>query len=1163
MIETNRLSDRSCSGQRVNHALDGSAQVKRVIKERTCLFLVFAILFMALPLTGRAQELAATLSGAVTDSSGAVIPHASITITQNGVNAGARVVQTDGAGNYVVTNLPAGTYSVIVTAAGFETFKGKNIVLDVAEKHAFNAQLKAGAVSTTVTVEDNPVSVDTESSGQAGTISGEQIRELEVASRSFAQLVTLQPGVINAGLGVEANPASNNQMAVNGARGSANNWTLDGADINDTGSNQTVVNTPSIDAIQEFTLQRGNYDAAYGRSGGGQVLVATKSGGSAFHGDAYEFVRNTDLDANDYFNKNNPIAADNSPRAVNHHNAFGFTVGGPIFIPRTYNVDKKKTFFFYSEEWHKIVSPGNVSQPAATTAMIAGTVPGQYTPPSYAPASESNCLTYNAAADTTTIDPTCFSSNAKVYLTDVFTPNPANSGSNYNYSYSAKNDLRDDIVRIDHYFNDRIHFFARAINDTMPNNSPLGMGWGSGSNYANLVNTAVDSPGKNVVGNLTWTISPKAVNEVEFVWAQGTYTASSAPGEFATSATALKALTPGTEFYPDPYGRMPSVYINGVTGFSVGFAPYKERNLDRTYFDNLSYNLGAHTLRAGFQVQQMIKTENAVFSYAPSAGSNPIYMFNTFADFLLGNVATFSQANRDVIPDLHFVNTEAYVQDDFKVSRKLTINLGVRWSFLPSPSDLENTLVNFDPMLYKAGNAPAINAAGSMVSGTVNPYNYANGLIFPTGTACSYAQANSVYSTCSPYGPLVNPNTKSNFAPRVGLAYNPDGRGVTSIRAGFGIFYDRSLDGIWENDGFSNPIYVKSTTILNTSFDAVSGGSLAPPPSTPAGITSTGTPTFKVPDYANYNLSIQRQLLPTTTLEVAFVGNEARHLLGTFDQNQPMVSAWASEPGGPGTENVNAIRPYAGYGTITNRSPIFTSNYNSLQVSLNHRSNKGVTVGVAYTWSRTLTTNSADRGNAATDIYNMNLDYGPSNINTPQVFEASYVYDLPFFRNQQGVGGRVLGGWELSGITSMVSGQNFSIAQPYDPFDLNPSVITGNGIGLGGVRPDQVTPHVAKPKQLGAWFATADFQQAVGHFGSEGSNSILGPGMQNWDLAAIKNTKIAERINFQLRGEFFNAFNHVNFNNPDGNMADGSFGQITSDLSGGYRRIQIGAKLYF
>jgi hypothetical protein len=1127
---------------------------------------------------GRAQELAATLSGTVTDSTGASIPHASIAIALNGVNGTARVVESDASGNFTATNLTAGTYSITVTSAGFETYKAKDIVLNVSEKHAVNVQLKAGSTSTTITVEDNPVAIDTETSEQAGTITGVQIRELEVASRSFAQLVTLQPGVINAGLGVEANPQSNNQMAVNGARASANNWTLDGADINDTGSNQTVTNTPSMDAIQEFTLQRGNYDAGFGRSGGGQVLVATKSGGSSFHGDAFEFVRNTDLDANDYFTKQNQLANDqkNKP-AVNHHNVFGFTIGGPVFIPHVYNSDKKKTFFFYSEEWHKIVSPNAGSEPAATQAMIGGafTVPAPAKPgdplipaPALPATMAASCETFTRNADGSgqgsikVSNPACVSKNAQVYLTNVFAPNAANDGSNYDYSFSAKNNLRDDIVRIDHYFNDKVHFFARAINDTFPNDQPLGLGWGSGSNYPKLNDTAVDSPGKNVVGNLTWTISPKLVNEFEFVWAQGTYSATSAPGEFATSKTALNALTKGTEYYPDPYGRMPSVYVGGITGFSVGFSPYKERNLDRTYFDNLSYSMGKQTLRAGFQIQQLIKTENAVFSYAPTAGSNPIYMFNTWGDFLLGNVATFSQANRDVIPDLHFVNSEVYLQDDYKVNSKLTVNLGVRWSFLPSPSDVKNTLTNFDPQLFNAAAAPKIQADGSMVAGPTNPYNYANGLIFPTGTACTYAQTAGRFASCSPYGALVNPNTKANFAPRIGFAYNPDGHGVTSIRSGFGIFYDRSLDGIWENDAFSNPIYLKSTTIYKTSFDAVAGAALAPPPSTPAGITATGIPTFKVPSYANYNLSIQRQLLPTTTLEVAYVGNQARHLIGTFDQNQPTVSAWANETGGAGSQNANAIRPYAGYGTITNHSPIFTSNYNSLQLSLNHRSSKGITVGVAYTWSKTLTTNSADRGNSATNIYDMKLDYGPSNINTPQVFEASYVYDLPFFKEQHGVEGRVLGGWELSGITSMVSGNNFSIAQQYDPFDVN---FTGtNGIGLGGVRPDQVTPRVAMPKQKGEWFDINAFKDAVGHFGSEGSNSILGPGMQNWDLAAIKNVKVVGLSSFQLRAEFFNAFNHTNLANPDANKADGSsFGTITSVLPNSYRRIQLGAKLYF
>ena len=1137
------------------------------------------LLLLLSPLTSRAQELTATLSGIVTDSSGAVIPNAPITITENGVNAAGRLVQSDAAGLYTVTNLPAGAYSVKVVAPGFETYEGKNIVLNVAEKHTLNIQLKAGSVTTTVTVEDNPVQVDTESSAQAGTISGVQVRELELSSRNFEQLVTLQPGVANSGLGDEAS-ASNTGLSINGARATANNWTVDGADINDSGSNATVVNTPSVDAIQEFTLQRGNYDAGYGRSGGGQVLVATKSGTSAFHGDAYEFVRNTVFDANDYFNKRSQIEqGEPNKNPVNHHNVYGFTIGGPAFIPKVYNTDRKKTFFFWSEEWHKLTTPGSDNFPAATAFNLQGGFTVQpttngagQTVPATLPASyPANCVSGWSVDPTTgvgtgTIDSSCYSKNAQVYLTDVFSKYPSNDGSNYFFSYSAKNDIRDDIVRVDHYFSDKVHFYARGMNDIMPYNAPEGL-W-AGSNYPGLVSTTVDSPGKNVVGNLTWAISPKVVNETEFVWAQGTYHSTIASGQFATSSSVISALTPGTEVYPDPYGRVPNVSISGVTGFSSGSAPWKERNLDRTYFDNLSINLGKHTLRTGFQIQQMVKSENGV-------GGNPNYSFNSWGDFLLGNVASFSQASRDVIPDLHYLNIEAYVNDDWKVTRKLTLNLGVRWSFFPSVTDLNNTLLSFDPLQYSPVNAPAIDpSSGDIVAGTTtNAGNYANGLIFPTGTACKYAQANALFANCSPYGSYVNPNNKANFGPRFGFAYNPDGRGITAVRGGIGVFYDRVLNGIWEQNAFANPIYAPATTITNAPFDAIRSGSLAGPSYGPNGLTATGTPTFTVPHYVNYNLSVQRQLLPTTTLEVAYVGNVARHLVGQFDKNQPTVSAWSaanpnpstnsSDPNYPST-NVNAIRPYLGFAGISDRAPLFTSNYNSLQVTLSHHSH-GLTVGLAYTWSKALTTSSGDRANGAfaaqsEDSYDFKLDYGPSTANTPQIFEANYIYELPFFREQHGLEGKVLGGWELSGITSAVSGQSFSVSQQYDPF--NPAGASSSvGLGLSGIRPDQVAP-VHMTKKVGQWFTTSSFAPAAFHFGSEGSNSMLGPGLQDWDLAAIKNISFAERYKFQFRGEFFNAFNHTNFMTVDTSMADGaSFGTITAAHVP--RRIQLGAKFYF
>ena len=293
-------------------------------------------------------------------------------------------------------------------------------------------------------------------------------------------------------------------------------------------------------------------------------------------------------------------------------------------------------------------------------------------------------------------------------------------------------------------------------------------------------------------------------------------------------------------------------------------------------------------------------------------------------------------------------------------------------------------------------------------------------------------------------------------------------------------------------------------------------------------------------------------------LEVAYVGNQARHLPGAFNENQPTVGAVEAAP----TTQTNALRPYLGYAGITERGPIFTNNYNSLQVSLNHHS-RGLQVGLAYTYSKDLTTQSTTRNALSTYQYDFQLDYGPSNYNQPQTFIADYVYDLPFFNSQQGFMGRIAGGWEVSGITSFLSGQSFNMSQPFDPWDP-----TGIHVGTGssGTRPDQVAA-VHMTKSVGSWFSTGSFAPAVGHWGSEGSGSMLGPGYNNWDLAAIKNTKLAERLSFQLRGEFFNAFNHESFSSVDSSLSDSSFygGSGFGQVTGGHspRRIQIGGKLIF
>ena len=1200
MIDIRQHSGHPRNSKCVNLALDGSAKSESFLKWRQPLFLLLTILLLSIASIGRAQELSATLSGTVTDTSGALIPHASITITLNGVNGASRVVESNGVGEYVATNLSAGTYSIIVTAPGFETLKGKDIVLDLAEKHVFNAQLKTGSNGTTITVEDNPVQVNTVTSGQSSVITSVQIEELEINSRNFTQLVTLQPGVVNM-LGDE--PSSGfTGMSVNGARGTANNWTVDGADINDSGSNTTATGQPSMEAIQEISLERGNYDAGYGRSGGGQVAVATRSGTSAFHGEGYEYVRTTDFNANDWLNKNSQISQGlpNVPGTY-HQNVYGFTIGGPAYIPKVYNEDKKKTFFFWSEDWHKINQAGTsttLNPPTTNEAngIFTGDITAQY--PS---------AVYDPASNTSTIPTSDFSKNSQVYLTNLFKAN-ANASGVSTFNEPTANSYRDDIVRIDHYFNDKIHFFARGMNDTSPSTDPSGL-W-NGPQYPGAATTSYNSPGRNVVGNLTWTISPKIVNELEFAYAQGSIDATFASGDFADNSTYIGDLLPDTTKYTDPHGRIPNVSIANITGFGTGSAPYHERNLDRTYFDNLSLAYGKHTIRMGFQIQQMIKTEDA-------SGGDATFSFGTgnagdvpFADFLLGQVVSYTQASRDTIPDLNFLNTEAYINDDWKFTPRLTFNLGVRWSRFPSPMDKNNTLTNFDPLTYSSSVAPAIdpvsgNFQPNQYVGTVQlvPATYANGLIFPTYNGhCAAAQAIGPLVQCSPYGNDVNPNSNANFAPRVGFAYNPDGRGLTSIRGGFGLFYDRVLDGMWENNAFDDPPITQNITVNNTSFDAPLSGSQAGQNLGPNSLTATGTPIFKVPSYFDYNLTVERQLLPTTILSVAYVGNQARHLVGEWDENQPKLGSRLVAT--PNTD-LNALRPYAGYSYIQNRAPLFTSNYNSLQISLNHRSNNGLTVGASYTWSKVLTTNSMDRfgdlgsGSYASyptqNSYDVKADYGPASFNQPQSFIFNYVYAPTFFRQRHGAQGVLLGGWEISGITTYASGNSLTITQTNDPFacptltsglcDTNPSdgFVAGQGLrglGLGNqvyafqagrARPNQVSPIIMtkKPGSAG-WFQETysnagvplgPFTNAAGAFGNVSTGSMLGPDFQKWDMALAKNTKISEYVNVQIRVEAFDVFNHPNFTTIGTTLGGTSFGQVTGDHEP--RLLQMGGKIVF
>jgi len=1137
-------------------------------------FLIVCVVSLSLLGVGRAQELAATLTGTVMDPSGAVVPNATVVVHNDDTGADVRTVPTGSTGNFNITNLPAGRYKVTVNSAGFQTYVAKDVILNVAEKHTLNIALKTGQTTAIVEVTAENTPIQTTTAEESGTVTGDQVRELALNNRNFEQLVLLQPGVANqlpdkVGFGLE----NNTSISINGARTGANNWTVDGGDINDSGSNGTLLNTPGIDAIQEFTLERSNYDAAFGRSGGGQVAVAIKSGTNQFHGSAFEFNRNNFYNANTFGDREN-IAFGQTPSQnktpIERYNDYGFTFGGPLFIPKVYHPSKNKTFFFWSEEWRKASLPATNTINVPSAAQLGGvfTTPITVAPP--------GCVT--ASGGTYTISPSCYSKNAAAYLNAFMVNNPPSQPGLLVTPYSSLSNFRQDIIRLDQNVGDKVRVFARYMEDVVPQNAPFSL-WGGG-NYPGVETTSINAPGRNLVLNATVSISPRVVNEVEFVDAWGAIN-SDLTGALANSTAFTSKLTNNTAT-PDPYGRAPNVSINGYTGLGNGSAPYHERNIDKTIFDNLSIQRGNHTIRTGFTSMWMQKTENgdggaANFSFSSANNGN-----DPFANFLLGQADSYSQANHDTVPHLRYVNFETYVQDDWKVTHRLTLNLGVRYSYFPSPTDSNNTLVNFSPLLYSAsaGQALLIDPnSGNMTAPNANAATYANGLILPKGAACTAGQAVAALVTCSPYGGRVNPSANNNWGPRLGIAYDPFGNGKWAVRAGFGVFYDRSLNGIWEQNAFGDPPLVQTTVKTNNStssanlFDApLTAGTSGANATSPVSLTTTGTPAFKVPSYMDYNLSVQHEIMPNTVLEVGYVGTKGTHLLGDIDLNQPTVATRLANP----QVFENAIAPFLGYGGITSRATDYTSNYNSLQLSLNRRLSKGLTLGVAYTWSKLLTTNTNDRGTSAYDTYNLKGSYGPSGLNTPQMFVMSYVYDFPFYKDQKGLAGHLLGGWELSGIVTIQSGQSQTITQSNDPWSVvtinsttpycstPPCPLYPGGLGMGSstitIRADQ-NGSASGSKSVTKFFNTAAFANAVGHFGSSRPGAFLGPGYQIWDTSLIKNVNFGERASLQLRLETFNTFNHGSPSSIDTGVDDSAFGSVNGWHDP--RNVQLGVKIRF
>jgi len=1167
VAESNGESSRDSKGP-VGAGAEETENIEKKEEFMTCRGLRYAVAVLSLITVGAvAQEITGDIRGVVRDATRALVIGAKVTVTNTDRNATMRTITTGPDGSFVAPYLPVGRYEVVVEAPKFKKFVASDIVLNVNDHKIVDVTLEVGSVADTVTVQESPVTVDLATSEAAGLVSGTQIREQALATRNFTQLVILQPGVTSAlasdqlFVGVSNPTGQSNQInfSVNGTRPTQQNWTVDGADNFDRGANLTLLTFPSIDAIAEFKVLRANYLPEYGRSSGGQFNVVTRSGTNIFHGSVYEFFRNDVLQANNYFNN---LA--NLPRPPLRWNNFGFTLGGPII--------KGKTFFFYSQEWRRIITYNSFTSPQLPSpAELTGTLPVQV------------CVGYTATGaciagtQVTTIDPV-----AAAYVKDVYSKIPAantdpclaaGTGSCPSLAWTGRNifNYREENVRIDHTFNSKLSIFGRYLDDSIPTQEPGGLF--TGLALPGVANTSTNAPGRSLVVHVTHIINPKLVNDVGYAYSYGAVLSNPSGLISKNKSPDINPTLPfntGVQRVPDiDFFSFVFGPNSGDYPFLTGFGPYRDYNRNHNFFDNLTWVRGHHALKFGASYHYYTKDENVnggsgangtfQFSDGSLNGDGPPAAVNgsfeqLWANFLTGTIVAFNQANVDFRALVHQHQIEFYAQDEYRIRHNLTLNYGLRYSLFLAPTYGNGFLSTFDPRLFNPAAAPALTSAGQFPTG-VDSGTYTNGII--------------IGGKNSPFGQAVQRTPHNGWGPRLGFAWDPFSDQKTSIRGGYGIFIDSPAVGSVENFVPNNPPLVQTKAISSPNFsDPASGAPTVNP--FPRTLGGPSPHNWSLPYTQMYNLDMQHQITPKTILDIGYYGAQGRHLLGVLDINMPHIGdflkAGIQAPFSGSFSNLemlNLVRPYKGYDAINTFQTIYTSNYNSLQVQVQRQFTNNSLISANYTWSKNLT-NASNDFRAPQYTYDIAAEYGSADFDRRHVFTGTYVYYLPFFQKQQGFLGHALGGWELAGIGYLFTGLHFTATASSFSQDFGGLGLAGNT--FSGARPDLIgNPQQDAPHTIKQWFNTGAFALVPSSEirpGDEKRGTIEGPPMVRWDADLYKNTNITERVTLQFRAEAFNVLNHTNWNTFRSVRTGSSlFGQIGSARDA--RVIQLALKLIF
>ncbi len=1091
-----------------------------------------------------AQTNTGRISGTVTDTTSAVVPGATVTVASDETHLEAKAT-TDGSGYFLLVNLPVGTYNVTVEAKGFRRASHTGFALDNAASVTADFKLEVGGLAESIEVSEVVgETVNTVSGEIRHTIDSEQVQDLALNGRNYIELITLIPGVAVTSLDqmTMTTGLSVANQSINGNRTDTNHMTVDGASNLVSGSNTSQINNVGVDFIQQVSVQTSSFSAEYGRNSGSNINVVTKSGTAQFHGSLFETIRNDALDANAFFAAVKPEL---------RFNDFGWSFGGPIAAGP---IKKGKLFFFEGEEWKKIRKTSNPSrQTIPTLAEMNGDFSDRttavYYPGTKTPIPDkiipANLITPDGKAVMNVYD-------AMSKLASAYSNTP--TGNNATFQMPNPFNYREDIFRIDWHPNERHSLYFRYIHDAYTIIDPF-------STFAcsplPTDPTLRSRPGWNPQVGWIFSITPTLLNEARFNIAFNgqKITMYGDNWQRSTYGFQFPLIYGGLGEYPT---GMPNV---AVTGFASFYGPYnsyqKSGPTNLAYVDNLTWIHGSHMFKFGGTAVRDRLDQNGQAPYLGNIAfnnttANTMTTGSALADTIMGQYYTYTEAQYDPWGRFRYSLFDLYAQDSYKVARNLNLEIGVRYSHYIPTYTTANNMANFVPALYNPATAVSITPAGLIVPNSGNPYD---GLIragdgVPADEAGRVPNANSPAVLAVPAGaPRGLYNVQNQIMPRFGFAWKPNLKHDVSVRGGFGTFHDRP-EGNLIIPQTTVPPYSVSSQYTSGNLANPGGGAVAAP--APLGTIRGIDPNLKTPVMYTYNLGIQTELIGGFFLDVAYAGNQGRHLTRAPNINFPSFTTLAANYALPTAQQLvlNAMVPYKGYSTINEYMSDSNSNYNALQTHLTKRKGNLV-MTVNYTWSKALSDSSGNynSGEDAVEYLSRSYNYGPTSYDRRHLFVSTYTYRIPFLRGHRGVTGAAFAGWEVSGIFRFQTG----------------AYLTPTGSSTGVTRRSSYTglPVSIDNRSQSQWFNTAAFTNApVAALGNAGVGVIEGPDWVQCDISLRKVFKIREGWTLRFTADAINAPNHTNFDNPNVSTSGGtSYGTISSAEPP--RNLQFGVRLAF